>query len=85
MEKTNMELLENIVEEINEEFRYLCMATLTNKEKIQLTVKSRKHMDEYEVEELLQGVINYVSDEFDVTFAFDNYYKNSIVCSIVEF
>ena len=87
--KNNMEvkvdLLEEMVEEINVRFRGVVVAQVTMKGDIQLTSVSRRYYDDYELEEMLQGVVDYIADEFDVTLAFENYYKNSIVCSVIEY
>ena len=81
----NLELVNKICEEVNETFYHLVEANITTKGNIQLSLKTRKYVDDYELEEMLQGVADYIADEFDVTLAFENYYKNSIVCSVIEY
>lgn len=81
----NIELLEEIVEEVNYKFQSFCVSNLTDNNKIQLNSKLYKHMDEYELEELFQVVIDYVVNEFQVTFVVEDYYKNAIVFDVIEF
>ena len=53
-------LVEEIIAEVNEEFRHTVIANQTKKGNIQLTLKTRKHYDEYEVEAKLGEVFDYV-------------------------
>lgn len=89
MMKNNMEvkvdLLEEMVEEINVRFRGMVVAQVTMKGDIQLTSVSRRYYDDYELEEKLQGVADYIADEFNVDLVYEGYYKNSIVCSVIEY
>lgn len=78
-------LVEEIIAEVNEEFRHMVIANQTKKGNIQLTLKTRKHYDEYEVEAKLGEVFDYVSNEFNVDFNIINYYKNSLMIEVVEY
>lgn len=83
--KVNVDLLEEMVEEINVRFRGMIVAQMTNKGNIQLTNITRRYYENYELEEKLQGVVDYIADEFDVDLTYEGYYKNSIVCSVIEY
>lgn len=76
--------LETLAEEINEEFKYTVDAHITSKGKLQLTYKSRKYYECYELEELLSGVMDYISDLYDVDFTIVNYYKNTLLVSVIN-
>lgn len=79
------ELVKNICEEVNEEFKYLVQADATQHGNIQLTLKTRKHLDEGEVEERLMGVFDYVSDKFNVDFSVVNYYKRALIVEVITY
>ena len=76
---TNIELLETIVEEV------ACKARLTRKGNIQLICGKRGYSNEYELEEKVQRVIEYLVYKFDVDFMVEDYYQNSIIYSVIEF
>lgn len=83
--EVNNELLEEMVEEINVRFRDMTYAQLTAKGHIQLVDTSRRYYDDYELEEKLKGILDYIAEEFDVDLAYEGYYRNSIVCSVIEY
>ena len=68
---TNIELLETIVEEVNYMFEGAC--------------GKRGYSNEYELEEKVQRVIEYLVYKFDVDFMVEDYYQNSIIYSVIEF
>ena len=83
--EANIELLEEMVEEINVRFRGMVYAQITTKGYIQLADTSRRYYDDYELEEKLKGILDYITEEFDVDLAYEGYYRNSIVCSVIEY
>lgn len=83
--EANIELLEEMVEEINVRFRGVVYAQITTKGYIQLVDTSRRYYDDYELEEKLKGILDYIAEEFDVDLVHEGYYKNSIVCSVIEY
>ena len=82
---TNIELLETIVEEVNYVFEGACKARLTRKGNIQLICGKRGYSNEYELEEKVQRVIEYLVYKFNVDFMVEDYYQNSIIYSVIEF
>lgn len=77
--------VERIVEDMNEEFGSMLVADVTAKGSIQISIRTRKYMDMYEVEELLMGVFDYVSDKFNVDFSVVNYYKRALIVEVIEY
>lgn len=82
---TNIELLETIVKEINYMFEGALQARLTRKGNIQLICGKRGYSNEYELEEKVQRVIEYLVCKFNVDFVVEDYYQNSIIYSVIEF
>lgn len=82
---TNIELLETIVKEINYMFEGVLQARLTRKGNIQLICGKRGYSNEYELEEKVQRVIEYLVCKFNVDFVVEDYYQNSIIYSVIEF
>ena len=39
----------------------------------------------YELEEMLNGIFEYVVEQFDVDFNIVNYYKNSLIVEVSEY
>lgn len=85
MNAQSTSLVERIIEEVNEEFRYMVQADKTVKGNIQLTLKTRKHYEPYEIEEVLSGVFDYTADKFNVDFSIINFYKNALIVEIIEY
>lgn len=78
----NLGLVNKICEEVNETFYHLVEANITTKGNIQLSLKTRKYVDEYEVEEQLSGVFEYVAEKFNVDFTIINYYKRALIVEV---
>lgn len=85
MNNAQNQLIENIAEELNEEFRSMVIANVTQKGNLHVAIKTRKHMEEYEVEELLSGVLDYASEKFNVDFSIKNFYQNAIIAEVFEY
>ena len=62
-----------------------CKAGLTGKGNIRLICGRRGYSNEYELEEKVQRVIEYLVYKFDVDFMVEDYYQNSIIYSVIEF
>ena len=77
--------LEMIVETLNDEFAQVIVADVTPKGNIQITSRSRRHVECYELEEMLNGIFEYVVEQFDVDFNIVNYYKNSLIVEVSEY
>ena len=79
------QLMEEIAEELNEEFRSMVIANVTQKGNLHIALKTRKHYDEYEVEEMLSGVLDYASEKFNVDFSIKNFYQSAIIAEVFEY
>lgn len=80
-----MELLHDIVETLNEEFEQLLVADLTPKGNIQISSRSRRYMDCYELEEMLSGILEYVVEKYNVDFSIVNYNKNTMIIEVYTY
>lgn len=85
MNNAQNQLIENIAEELNEEFHSMVVANVTQKGNLHVAIKTRKHMDMYEVEELLNGVLDYASEKFNVDFSIMNFYQSAIIAKVIEY
>lgn len=83
--ENQMNLVEEIAEEVNEEFRSLVCANVTSKGNLSLQLKTHKRYDEYEIEDMLSGVFEYVTEKYDVDFAITNFHKNTLVVEVMSF
>lgn len=79
------QLMEEIAEELNEEFRSMVIANVTQKGNLHIALKTRKHYDEFEVEEMLRGVLDYASEKFNVDFSIKNFYQSAIIAEVFEY
>lgn len=79
------QLMEEIAEELNEEFRSMVVANVTQKGNLHIALKTRKHYDEFEVEEMLRGVLDYASEKFNVDFSIKNFYQSAIIAEVFEY
>ena len=79
------QLMEEIAEELNEEFRSMVIANVTQKGNLHIALKTRKHFEEYEVEEMLRGVLDYASEKFNVDFSIKNFYQSAIIAEVFEY
>ena len=41
--------------------------------------------EEYEVEEMLRGVLDYASEKFNVDFSIKNFYQNALIVEAFEY
>ena len=79
------QLMEEIAEELNEEFHSMVVANVTQKGNLHIALKTRKHYDEYEIEEMLRGVLDYASEKFNVDFSIKNFYQSAIIAEVFEY
>ena len=79
------QLMEEIAEELNEEFRSMVIANVTQKGNLHIALKTRKHYEEYEIEEMLRGVLDYASEKFNVDFSIKNFYRSAIIAEVFEY
>ena len=79
------QLMEEIAEELNEEFRSMVIANVTQKGNLHIALKTRKHYDEFEVEEMLRCVLDYASEKFNVDFSIKNFYQSAIIAEVFEY
>ena len=79
------QLMEEIAEELNEEFRSMVIANVTQKGNLHIALKTRKHFEEYEVEEMLRGVLDYASEKFNVDFSIKNFYQSALIVEVFEY
>lgn len=77
--------VEKIVEDMNEEFGNMLVADVTAKGNIQISIRTRRYMDMYEVEELLNGALEYITMKHDVDFSIINHYKNALIVEVFEY
>lgn len=82
---TQNQLMEEIAEELNEEFHSMVIANVTQKGNLHIALKTRKHYDEFEVEEMLRGVLDYASEKFNVDFSIKNFYQSAIIAEVFEY
>ena len=82
---TQNQLIEEIAEELNEEFHSMVVANVTQKGNLHIALKTRKHFEEYEVEEMLRGVLDYASEKFNVDFSIKNFYQSAIIAEVFEY
>lgn len=83
MTKTN-NTLKNIVEQINEKFESFVIAQMKG-DYVYLTLHGKRVDDCWELEELMEGVFEYVADKFDVDFNIVNYNKQTLVIEIYTY
>ena len=79
------ETVKAIVETLNEEFEQLVVADVTPKGNIQISSRSRRYMDCYELEEMLSGILEYVVDKHNVDFNVINYHKNGLIVEVFTY
>lgn len=79
------ETVKEIVEVLNDEFEHLVVADVTPKGNIQISSRSRRYIEPYELEETLSGIIEYVVEQFNVDFQIVNYYKNALIVEVIEY
>lgn len=86
MELTNMmEVVTQIVETLNDEFEDLVVADVTPKGNIQISSRSRRYMDCYEIEETLSGILEYVVEKYNVDFNIINCNKNALIVQVFSY
>lgn len=85
MNAQNLEVVENLAEELNEEFEHVLSANVTSKGNLHLALRTRKHMDEYEAEETLMGILDYASEKFNVDFNIKNFYQSALIVEVFEY
>ena len=79
------QVLNEIVQTLNDEFEQLVVADVTPKGNIQISSRSRRYMDCYELEEMLSGIMEYVVEQFNVDFQIVNYYKNALIVQVFSY
>ena len=79
------QLMEEIAEELNEEFHSMVVANVTQKGNLHIALKTRKHYEEFEIEEILRGVLDYASEKFNVDFSIKNFYQSAIIAEVFEY
>ena len=79
------ETVKAIVETLNEEFEQLVVADVTPKGNIQISSRSRRYMDCYELEETLGGILEYVVEKYNVDFSIINYNKNTLIVQVFSY
>lgn len=83
MTKTN-NTLKTIVEQINDKFEGFVTAR-SKDSYVYLTLLGKRVDDCWELEELMEGVFEYVANEFDVDFSIVNYNKQTLVIEIYTY
>ena len=63
----------------------MVIANVTQKGNLHIALKTRKHYDEFEVEEMLRGVLDYASEKFNVDFSIKNFYQNALIVEAFEY
>ena len=81
----NNKTVETIVEDMNEEFGNMLVADVTAKGNIQISIRTRRYMDMYEIEELLNGALEYIASKHNVDFNIINHYRNTIIAEVFEY
>lgn len=77
--------VKDIVEVLNDEFEQILVADVTPKGNIQISSRSRRYMDCYELEEMLSGILEYVVERFNVDFNIVNYNKNTLIVEVYNY
>ena len=81
----NNKTVETIVEDMNEEFGNMLVADVTAKGNIQISIRTRRYMDMYEIEELLNGALEYIASKHNVDFNIINHFRNAIIAEVFEY
>ena len=76
--------LKNIVEDLNNKFEGFLVAEERNGLLV-LTLTTRKYLELYEMEEQLDGALEYVIEKYDLDFNVVNHGKRSVVYEIYEY
>ena len=76
--------LKNIVEDLNNKFEGYLVAEERNGLLV-LTLTTRKYLELYEMEEQLDGALEYVIEKYDLDFNVVNHGKRSVVYEIYEY
>lgn len=77
--------VKDIVKVLNDEFEQILVADVTPKGNIQISSRSRRYMDCYELEEMLSGIFEYVVERFNVDFNIVNYNKNTLIVEVYNY
>ena len=75
--------LKNIVEDLNNKFEGFLVAEERNGLLV-LTLTTRKYLELYEMEEQLDGALEYVIEKYDLDFNVVNHGKRSVTYEIYE-
>lgn len=76
--------LKNIVEDLNNKFEGFLVAEERNGLLV-LTLTTRKYLELYEMEEQLDGALEYVIEKYDLDFNVVNHGKRSVAYEIYEY
>lgn len=81
---TNNNILETIVEEINYKFEDFVIAQEEGNY-LYLTLRGKRVNDCWELEELMEGVLEYATEEFDINFNIINYNQKTLVVEVYTY
>ena len=78
------QVLNNVVEDLNTTFDGFLIAEIRN-DLLVLSLVTRKHYELFEIEEKLDGALEYIIEKYDLDFSVVGYGKRSVAYEIYQY